>query len=91
MDLNSQRLQCEQERRDKFDKFRWTRMKNLLDSARNSWVQSEKKRPHGSLEGTIQAKLRLQGATEPDAFEDGKVGDGDVLWPSITIFFQPLI
>lgn len=51
----------------------------------------EKKTPHGSLEGTIQAKLRLQGATEPDAFEDGKVGDGDVLWPSITIFFQPLI
>lgn len=50
-----------------------------------------KKTPHGSLEGTIQAKLRLQGATEPDAFEDGKVGDGDVLWPSFTISFQPLI
>lgn len=30
--------------REKFDKFRWTRMENLLDSARNSWVQSEKKR-----------------------------------------------
>lgn len=45
----------------------------------------EKKNPMGVW------REQLNSATKPDAFEDGQVGYGDVLWPSFAIFFQPLI